>query len=299
MECWWLFWLYWYTYALNNPLRFTDPSGYTYRPPEIDEEKRKWKEGPGNYYSGLNSGYNRNPFANAFSYLNASGGWEFSGPTGGYVNRQTGERMSADQFNAQVLDPSFLPSTANYSWEAIGTLTFEGIDQPANLYGRVYSDASNSGNGLWSGALTFAAGAVVIDGPLPIGDAVAAVTVATVGAISGTKAASDYLKSQGVQYTLRAKTSGNFPVFRFGSALPSGTQFLNAGDIWKIGQTVQFNFATGRQYRYPQSQLDAWGVQFVPEFRGTRPQIMLTEKMKIWQYIHLYDALPAGNKVPW
>ena len=123
-------------YALNNPLRFIDPSGYTYRPTEIDEEKRKIREGQSNYYySGLHSGYNRTPFANAFSYLNASGGWEFSGPTGGYVNRQTGERMSAAQFNSQFLNPSYIPSTSmNYEWGMTGTVG--GILPNGEVFGR-------------------------------------------------------------------------------------------------------------------------------------------------------------------
>ncbi|MCF8381069.1 MAG: hypothetical protein K9H49_15965 [Bacteroidales bacterium] len=85
------------------------------------------------------------------------------------------------------------------------------------------------------------------------------------------------MKKQGVQYTLRTSD----------------------GEIWKIGQTTQYDFSTGKQWRYSQNQLDARGVTFLPEFPGNRVEILMVEKMKIWNYIHTYDRLPPGNKVPW
>jgi len=100
----------------------------------------------------LNSGYNRNPFANAFSYLNASGGWEFSGPTGGYTNRITGERMSANEFNSLYLNPSCIPSTTmNLEWGMTGTvggLLANGEVFARPVYGYVSTGTIGRGNAL-------------------------------------------------------------------------------------------------------------------------------------------------------
>ena len=77
----------------------------------------------------------------------SSGGWEFSAPTGGYINKYTGERMSAAQFDSQYLNPLYMSNSADYSWEVIGTMTYEGIDIPSNLYGRVYNSITTAKNG--------------------------------------------------------------------------------------------------------------------------------------------------------
>jgi len=34
--------VYWYTYALNNPLRFTDPSGYVLQTFAPGKRKKRW-----------------------------------------------------------------------------------------------------------------------------------------------------------------------------------------------------------------------------------------------------------------
>jgi len=82
---------------------------------------------------------------NAFSYLNASGGWEFSGPSGGYTNRITGERMSAAEFNSQYLNPSYNPISLDYDWDVVATIESESYDLPINVYGRINTKlASNS-----------------------------------------------------------------------------------------------------------------------------------------------------------
>ena len=70
----------------------------------------------------------------------ASGGWEFSSPTGNYVNRFTGERMSASQFDSQFLNPSFNPISLDYDWGVVATIESEGYDLPINVFGRINSE---------------------------------------------------------------------------------------------------------------------------------------------------------------
>jgi len=158
---------------------------------------------------------------------------------------------------------------------------FVGIISDGSVLFKVYASFPQ-GQGGESNYWLAKAGAVAIttsvaDGPLPIGEAIGA-TVLTVAAVhDATVATKNYLNKQGVQYTLRTAS----------------------GDIWKIGQTTQYDFSTGKQWRYTQSQLNSWGVTFLPEFSGNRVEILMVEKMKIWNYIHTYDALPPGNKVPW
>jgi len=101
----------------------------------------------------------------------------------------------------------------------------------------------------------------VADGPLLIGDAIG--IEAVIGAI-----ASNLYKQQreGVQYSLRANRSGLYPVYTWGSSVPTSTQYLKAGDIWKIGETTQCDKTTGKQKRYSFVYLKSMNVEFVQEY---------------------------------
>jgi hypothetical protein len=101
----------------------------------------------------------------------------------------------------------------------------------------------------------------------------------------------------GVQYTLRAVRSGLYPVYSWGKSNPTDSKWLNAGDIWKIGETTQYNPATQEQWRYRNSYLQSMGVRFQPEVEGTKPVIYRVQVQKIILYMidHHWD-LPAGNK---
>jgi hypothetical protein len=108
----------------------------------------------------------------------------------------------------------------------------------------------------------------------------------------------DLYKQQpnGVQYTLRAKTSGVYPVYTWGSSVPTGTKYLNAGEIWKIGETIQYDPSSGKQWRYLQTYLDAHNVSFVPEYLGPKTDIVFVQQMKLAQYLYSNGYLPPGNK---
>ncbi|MBY0067111.1 MULTISPECIES: DUF6443 domain-containing protein [Empedobacter] len=91
----------------------------------------------------------------------------------------------------------------------------------------------------------------------------------------------------GVQYSLRAKTDGTYPCF----TCASGTMNLNAGDVWKYGET------TNPSGRYSGKELGAIGVEQKNEFSGTQRQIKMMEKAKIYGYYFQNGQLPPGNKI--
>ena len=59
---------------------------------------------------------------------------------------------------------------------------------------------------------------------------------------------------------------------------------------------MQYDPSTGKQWRYLPSQLNGWNVNFVPEFIGNKPQIVIMEGIKLVGYSTAYGDLPAGNK---
>lgn len=99
---------------------------------------------------------------------------------------------------------------------------------------------------------------------------------------------------QGFQYALTANVSGLYPVYTSGYPFPTGTKYLNAGDVWKYGETIQ------GVDRYDQSYLNGIGpagVTMEPQFFGSQMQIKLVEKSKIYGYFLTHGELPAGNKI--
>lgn len=100
--------------------------------------------------------------------------------------------------------------------------------------------------------------------------------------------------SQGYQYALTANVPGMYPVYTSGSPFPTGTKYLNAGDVWKYGETIQ------GVDRYDRSYLEGigpGGVEMVPQFFGNQLQIKIAEKSKIYGYFLTHGELPAGNKI--
>ncbi len=92
---------------------------------------------------------------------------------------------------------------------------------------------------------------------------------------------------QGVQYSLRATASGSYICF----TCSTGTMNLNAGDVYKYGETIN---PTGR---YSQTYLNGLGVQQINEFSGNQVEIKVQEKVKIYGYFFANGHLPPGNKI--
>jgi RHS repeat-associated protein len=93
------------------------------------------------------------------------------------------------------------------------------------------------------------------------------------------------------QYSLRATQPGFYPVMKWGFKEPQAGIWLEAGDVWKYGTTM--NPAT----RYSGSFLDQWGLRYNTESIGTLQEALTVEKMKILNYRDQCGVLPPGNKM--
>lgn len=92
----------------------------------------------------------------------------------------------------------------------------------------------------------------------------------------------------GVQYSLRATTTGSYPCYT--CLFSGGSKNLVVGEVWKFGETTQSS-------RYTDTYLRTTRVSFVPEFYGNQVQIKVVEKMKIYNYFLQNGHLPPGNKI--
>jgi len=89
---------------------------------------------------------------------------------------------------------------------------------------------------------------------------------------------------QGFTYALVAKSSGLYPNVR------GGTTFLNAGDVWKFGQTTSGS-------RYSDNYLNGARLQQINLFPGNQMEIRIQEKIMIYGYFMEHGTLPAGNSI--
>lgn len=92
------------------------------------------------------------------------------------------------------------------------------------------------------------------------------------------------------QYTLRAFSSGDYPQYIWGLEIVNWIH-LNAGDIWKIGTTIN------PENRYPTSYhlYTGQGLYYQTEARGNPEVILLAEKMALLRYMAVHGQLPPGN----
>lgn len=74
-------------------------------------------------------------------------------------------------------------------------------------------------------------------------------------------------------------------------------RWLGAGQVWKYGKTVKYDPVTGRQWRYQEAWLAGMGLRFESEYYGPESTALLKEKVKITAYSIKYGYLPPGNKL--
>ena len=93
----------------------------------------------------------------------------------------------------------------------------------------------------------------------------------------------------GFVYELRTNTSGYYPCVRTSTMV-----YLEAGEVWKIGETTQGN------NRYTDSWMSSIGEGGVSMYRiyyGNQREIKIYEKEMIYSYYFKNGHLPPGNKI--
>ncbi len=250
-----------YSYSYNNPYKFTDPSGMI---PEWVQ-----KDGEVFYDSRV---------------VDQASATEFYGE--GATYRPNGDSYTAsDASKVELGDLGFFKQD--------GVIKTNG-DRAENALANQSVDYSG---GIMMGGLAISGGLVadditgigVADDPLiPVVIAGATMTaLAAKMAYEISKIQERNPGPQGVQYSLRATASGSYICF----TCSTGTMNLNAGDVYKYGETIN---PTGR---YSQTYLNGLGVQQINEFSGNQVEIKVQEKVKIYGYFFANGHLPPGNKI--
>ncbi|MBI3519891.1 MAG: hypothetical protein HY062_11105 [Bacteroidetes bacterium] len=295
-----------YAYVFNNPLSYTDPSGWNGGLAQNVYDAPGWGTsylwntigGPSTTlgsvaYDGIMDAIMNHaislilPGNGSVPGTPSDGGGRGGGANGpvtsGNVGAQTKKPLDGGQYSFTFNYPKQTESNAN----------------DAN------TNQAQSGEGVnWASAtLGFIATDIMILEPTDVawpkwvGYAVAG-TVASAYLYSG-----DYMKKmskeisriqervagpQGFLYQLIATRSGPYPNLNTG-----GTTYLNAGDVWKYGITTQ-GFG-----RYPDAKINLQrdGLEMIPIFFGNQMEILIQEKIMIYGYYFMNGERPAGNPI--
>jgi len=94
-------------------------------------------------------------------------------------------------------------------------------------------------------------------------------------------------ESQGYVYELRAIKEGYYLNVR----TKQHDVHLKPGDIWKIGETTK---GVGR---YKNDSYEFNNFKIIPVFYGTKTEILVEEKRRIYHYHLQNGCLPPGNKI--
>lgn len=86
-------------------------------------------------------------------------------------------------------------------------------------------------------------------------------------------------------YYLLTEKDGYYDYLRSGE---KGNIFLEEGEIWKIGETIQWNPITRQQYRYSEAWLQDNNLFFFVVAQGTQG------KMKKEEQVHLFNYFSIG-----
>jgi RHS repeat-associated protein len=138
------------------------------------------------------------------------------------------------------------------------------------------------------------AGTVALAEPTPIGEIVVGAAIVGWGAytlvdkmateIQGITERKD-LGPQGEVYSLRATKPGSYPNVR------GGTTTLQAGDVYKYGETSQ------PDSRYSKTDLQRQGLTYETEFQGSQTMAKIVEKLRIYGHALENGDLPPGNRI--
>ncbi len=274
-----------YSYVLNNPFKYTDPTGYVYQ------------GFVASYYGGGRSatgdGFNGGEWVQQYQdfkdgvrrsmrdedwYTGSQGG-----DGGGFTERIF---MKAVMINGKKGN-SITPLSGIAGLQAsMGDFT------PYYQQGDRYSNSNTP----MEAAISFGLTAAAADGPYPVGDAIGVAAVLGTAAYVYYGVLADKMAREidriltrspgpdGYQYALIATRNGYYNNVR------GGLTYLHVGDVWKYGETTSSN-------RYSESNLQAMGLAMQRQFLGTQIQIKVQEKVMIYGYFFQNGTLPPGNKI--
>ncbi len=144
-----------YSYVLNNPLKYVDPSGYLGDPTTLTKyspfseadaygDNSRFSQAPNMISSyGGGSGFGNNWFD---IQTDPTGGW-WKAPTGEMVNRYSGKRMNTGEFRSRYLDPSSSISESDKQFVGFGTRYNEDLDIVESHFGWEITEIPMSSNG--------------------------------------------------------------------------------------------------------------------------------------------------------
>ena len=277
-----------YGYVLNNPLKYTDPSGESI-----------WEFALGFLFSsyvhgGAASGGQINPFkwdSNAWTSAfagaaSSAGSYYASSYATGFANNYLDNYNNKPALGASAISPennseyihSYVStehtSTSKYNNEAFayaGVMSIGLVADDATVFGVADDVLIPVAYGIASGVWLYDNRVLVAKQAYEIN-----------------KILEKKMKPTGFTYELRVNLSGEYIDVR-GNAVS-----LNAGDVWKYGET------SGGMTRYSQSTLNNMvpgGVYMEPIFFGNQVETKVQEKIMIYAHAMLHGSLPPGNKI--
>jgi hypothetical protein len=269
-----------YSFGFNNPVYFSDPSGLT--PQGGDQEPQSgcpcdgtcvclstvdiqgWVRPTSTSYTIFQSADNRSV---AINIQPSYGSQERSG--GGGVSSLTPAGLIA--LNSVAIEGARMKRYNNSSFKYAMVCSVALIADDATVVG-VVDDVLIPF--IWAGAATM----WMYDNS----------ALLTKKAIEINRLLEKTMGPSGFTYELRINRTGEYVDVR------GNVVHLNAGDIWKYGET------SNGMSRYSRSTLDNMvpgGVKMFPIFLGNQIEIKVQEKIMIYGYTLMNGSLPPGNKI--